>query len=95
MSQSTAAVMERMIYGRPSASKAKPIPTATEVQTYDPLKSLVDSKFARTRQRRTKAATCACCPATLRASEVHVCASCADELLGHETMGRVRAEGEL
>ncbi len=48
-------VSSQAIYGKPSYYEPKrAIPTEPEVKTYDPLKSLIDSKFNRITLRRIR-----------------------------------------
>lgn len=99
MSHGIASIMARMIYGRPTASKTKPIPAEPDVKSYDPLKSLIDSRSNRTKPRRTPRQynpdNCQICGKVLAKNETYVCRHCDEEPLQvqeFEQIGRVRVE---
>ncbi len=90
-------IIGKMIYRRPSNyTPKKEIPTAPEVITCDPVKSLIDSRNNRTRPRRTPRQynpdNCQVCGQVLLTSETYVCQRCDEEPLEFEQIGRVRAE---
>jgi hypothetical protein len=90
-------IIGKMIYRKASNyTPKKEIPTAPEVKSYDPIKSLIDSRNNRTRPRRTPRQyspdNCQVCGKVLMRSETYVCRKCDEEPLEFEEIGRVRAE---